>query len=259
MSDSLVIQIRSERITISSIAGKMLLDGPSIIAFDENDNILGIGESLESLQNKSKADKKQLASNIKFSNPFLLNTFEPKLAAMVICYSVYAVFNPPLEIQPKTPVHEREWDVHIPGYESLEIKIQDLFEFYLQAFSVASPKELTINNVIKKIGRFNWAINTVKASLGITVWGTLYLTWQLTRNLVKEHMSQPVTFPSFILTMVGFMVAVYFSGLLSIKIGKVAFRKLIPYPVYKAMLEDVYFPTPKDLISSLKQKISSKK
>lgn len=259
MSTFLTIQIRSERIIISSADGKLLLDSKNLVFFDEKDKVLGIGETMESLQNKSNADKKKLTSSIKYSNPFLLDAFEPKLAAMVICYSVYTVFNLPSEVQSKAPAHVREWQVHIPGYESLEIKIQDLFEFYLQDFSVASPKELILNDATKKIGRFNWAIKTVKAGLAITVFGVQYLTWQLARIFMKEQISQPVTSLGFILIMGFFMITLYFGGLLYIKFSKIAFRNLIPYPVYKAMIEDLYIGTPKHLISLFKQKIPSQK
>ena len=236
MSNFLTIKIHEERILISSADGLLLSNSLSLVEVDENGVEIRIDGISESLQGKPKIESPQAESKIIFCNPFLLDDFRPKLAAKTICYLVYTVTHLPQESQDKITNTPAEWRLSIAGYENLDKKVQDLFEFYIQNYSWAKAKTLSINNQSIALNRFEWAVKVVKLGYVCTyslLLLPIYLIFQNTAG------AKPATFSFFVGLMIAFVSILLIAAFIYFSAGKLVMKKIIPYPVYKAMIEDV--------------------
>lgn len=254
MSNFLTINIHEERILISSADGLVLSNSSCLVEIDENGIEIHIDGISESLQGKPKVESPQIESKITFCNPFLLDDFRPKLAAKTICYLVYTLTHLSQEPQNKITSIPVEWRLSISGYENLDKKVQDLFEFYIQNYSWAKAKTLSINNQPIAINRFDWAVNVVKLGYVFT-YSVLFLPICLI--IQNTAGTKPATF----LFIIGFMVVLILVLLIAVfvyfSIGKVVMKKIIPHPVYKAMIEDVNIEFSKWLKNLLQHKSPS--
>jgi len=254
MSNFLTIKIHEERILISSADGLLLSNSSSLVEIDEDGIEIRIDGISESLQGKPKVMSSQTESKITFCNPFLLDDFRPKLAAKTICYLVYTVTHFPQESQDKITNTPAEWRLSIAGYENLDKKIQGLFEFYIQNYSWAKAKILSINNQPIVINRFEWAVKVVKLGYVFTYSVLLlpiYLIFQSTAG------AKPATLSFFIGLMIVFVSILLIAAFVYFSAGKWVMKKIIPYPVYKAMIEDVNIDFSKWLKNFLRHKSPS--
>lgn len=250
MSNFLAIKIHEERILISSADGLLLSNSSSLVEIDENGIEIRIDGISESLQGKPKVESPQIT----FCNPFLLDDFRPKLAARTICYLVYTVTHLSQESQNKNTNTPAEWRLSIAGYENLDKKVQDLFEFYIQNYSWAKAKTLSINNQPIAINRFEWAVKVVKLGYVFTYSVLLLPIYLIFQNTAG---AKPATFSFFIGLMIAFVSILLIAAFIYFSAGKWVMKKIIPYPVYKAMIEDVNIDFSKWLKNFLRQKSPS--
>jgi hypothetical protein len=254
MSNFLTIKIHEERILISSADGLLLSNSSGLVEIDEDGIEIRIDGISESLQGKPKVVSPQAESKITFCNPFLLDDFRPKLAARMICYLVYTVTRRSQESQNKIMNTQAEWRLSTVGYENLDNEVRDLFEFYIQNYSWAKAKILSINNQPIAINRFEWAVKVVKLGYAFTYSVLLLPIYLIIQSTVGAKLA---TFSFFIGFMMIFVSILLIATFVYFSLGKWIMKKIIPYPVYKAMIEDVNIDFSKWLKNFLQHKSPS--
>ncbi len=254
---------------IKSEDGLLLSDNPSLIAlnekeeiaFDEKNEPVSIGETLEDIQERSPVGWEQTKSSIHLCNPFMTDDFRPALAAIVVSHLAHKTMNPSsAEYQYGMTSKSAKWQILIPDYEKLGEELQDLFEFYIQSSSWINVKKLMINGQPKEIQKYRWAEKAVKFGLLLT-WAAVYLvTYEIASVLFGEQLSMLSTFSflscsSIIALVTAFIVFVsYTSALIYLTLGKSLFKRFLPLPVYQEMIEDVDV-SPRKLWNLLRRKL----
>jgi hypothetical protein len=248
MSNSLTITINDEKISITAEDGSLLARASCLVTLDETGQIISVGKSPEDLQNKLR---------IRLFNPFLITNFHPKFAAITISQLVDEAIVLVSEPMREGSVKPIEWHIKIPGYERLDKKVQESFEYYAQQLSRAKVKRLSINNQQKSIEVFRRAVQAIKIGLVLSVLALQWLVFRMLQITRSEEMAKPLTWVGFLITFAGYMGVLYLAALIYFAVCKLALRNLVPTPVYKDWIEETDI-SPVKLWSLLQDRLNAR-
>lgn len=253
MSNLLNITITNDRILVRSDDGSLLSDSSNIIYFDDNFDVVKIDDLSEKLENASTAHKNNTQSKIFSCNPFSINNFRPDLAAIAINYLAFTIYqSEEIDISKKSA----EWRFDINGYEKLENKSQESFEYNVQKYSWINIKSLSLNNQSVAIQKYKWTKNAIIIGYLFTC-AIFYILVINTLNLFGLQLPINPSEKYSLGNIVFYLLIFYFWGLIYLVLGKLLFKSLIPYPIYEEIFVKLSI-SPQNLFILLQRKITSK-
>ncbi len=259
---SLTITLHDEKITIRSLDGQFIKEGIAVVAYDDKEKVLSVGETSEFIQEKSPAIWNQVKSKVHFSYPFMINNFHPKLAGISANYWAYLASHTSLESQKRFIKDSVDLRLLIPDYEKLEPDIQELFEYYIQEPGLIRVKRLLINDQQKvKLNKFRWAEWGLLISITAVFFILYFLADIITQVILCKHIFAMIPNSGTIFTffaVIGiFILVLYFGLFVSVAIWEIIIKNFISDGVSDAIIENAKLGLPKPLLKLLRQKPST--
>lgn len=252
---SLTINIDSERIVIISEDGSKLTDIPNIIALDDNDNIVSIGETQEDLQEKMSEDWDKVKTKIHFYNLFSPNGFRPKLGASTINFLAYLATHPTSKSQKSWLRDSIIMKINLEGYDKLNKNLQDLFEYYITRASFFRTKSLYVNNQSIEVKKIHLAEQSAKLSLPLFFMIIALAGFYLAEKFLTEQILAPVAGVEILLFLFLLIIFVtlfyYLSGFVCIIIWRIATKNLVSNSISKVIIEEIKMNLPKPFMNLL--------
>jgi hypothetical protein len=254
---SLKIKLHDEKITITSIDGQFLKDGIAVVAFDEKEKVLSVGETLEYIKEQSPNEWERLKSKIYFCYPFSIDNFQPKLAGISVNYWAYLASHISVESQKSILKDSVDLQIRIPGYEKLEQDVQELFEYYVQKSWMVKVKGLSINNQSKTIS-FGWAEWALRIGFPIMFFILFFIVFKIAEITMGTQLSAPIPsnerVTSFVIVIAIMFFLIYLGLFISVAIWKIVVKSYISDVVSIAIIENSNLGLPKPLLKLLRQK-----
>ncbi len=251
---SLVINLHDEKITITSTDGKFIKDGIAVVAFDEKEKVLSVGETLEYIQEQSPNEWERLKSKIYFCFPFSINNFQPKLAGISVNYWAYLASHLPAESQNRILKDSIDLQITIPGYEKLERNVQELFEYFVQKSGMVKVKKLSINNQSRTIS-FGWIEWALRIIFPIVFFTLFFIIFKIAQITIGTQLSAPIPKNEivmlFIIVIAIMSFTIYLGLFISVAIWKIAVKSYVSDVVSNAIIENANLGLPKPLLKLL--------
>jgi len=258
-----MIKLDDEKNIITYMDGNFIQNTIPIIAFDNNEKFLSLGETQKDIHKKSPAKWERMKKKAQFCNPFLINTFHPKLAGIFINNLAYSVLNASSESQNKWLKDSVELQIIIPDYEKLSRDTQELFEHYIQKSDFVSISSLSINGYTKPLANFAKAIQeeqNLKSGYTFTLIVLFGLAFLLAQFTMGEKYSAPIPekyvfFVVAIVILAGTII-IYSAGFVSFMMWKINVKDSLSDVISNAIMEDVNI-LPKSVIKFLRHNLLS--
>jgi hypothetical protein len=203
-------------------------------------------------------EEREKKSGVHFLNPFSIESFHPKFAAITL----HRLADAAIMLLPKpqkrvAATQPMEWHIHLPEYERLDKDLQESFEYYIQNLLQLKMKSLSINKQPKLIAGFRRTEKAIQLGLLGAVCLMQWLIFRVFELTMPEEMAKPASAWTIVIMLTGSMFIFYFSALVYLAVCRAALKNFLPKPVYQHMIEDTDL-SPKRLWSLLRDTISAR-
>ena len=249
----LTIAVCESSIIIKDDEGRVLREGPALVALDEAGKVYGFGVTPQSFEASNPAEWEQIKSKIRFISPCLRGQFEPKYAAWTINWLAFLAIHPS-EVERRRLFRKdaTRWQVIFPGYEQLSEENQDWFEYYVQRGLVVKVNALSINHQPKAISRLLWARLALRFGAPIAFCAFSMLIQWAAPMMMGEQYSAPLTVETGIVfagILVALMVVIAYSTIFIVALAwACAMRPFLPAVQRRAILSDAKLGLPKRIM-----------